>query len=294
MARYSIKDLENLSGIKAHTIRIWEKRYQFIVPHRTDTNIRYYSDDDLKKLLNIAILNNYGYKISKVAVFSDELLHKRVLEVFEEGATASTQVDNLVLAMIDLDEDKFEKLFSGLILRMGIEATISDVIYPFLEKTGVLWQTGKINPAQEHFVSNLIRQKLIVAIDSQISKADDNGKRFTLFLPEGELHEIGLLFYSYMLRQMGHKVSYFGQSVPIESLKQSEEMIDTNYFLTSFTSSIHRLDPNEFLAELTATFPNKPILATGLQIKDSDLSAFSTVKKFITLDDFKDTLNSLK
>ena len=293
MARYSIRDLENLSGIKAHTIRIWEKRYKFIIPHRTDTNIRYYSDEDLKKLLNIAILNNYGYKISKVAFFSDELLHKRVMEVFNEKSTTSAHVDNLILAMIDLDEVNFEKLFSGLILRLGIEKTITEVIYPFLEKTGILWQTGTINPAQEHFVSNLIRQKIIVAIDSQINKVDEKGKQFTLFLPEGELHEISLLFYTYLLKEKGHKVSYFGQSVPLESLKLAEELINTDYFLTTFTTSMNKTGCGEYLSELLVTFPSKTFLVSGQQVKDMDLSAYPRVKKFISIDDFNEILSAL-
>jgi DNA-binding transcriptional MerR regulator len=293
MARYSIKDLENLSGIKAHTIRIWEKRYKFIVPDRTDTNIRYYTDQDLKKLLNIAILNNFGYKISKVAFFNDALLHKRVMEVFDETNNPNVHVDNMVLAMIDLDEEKFEKLFSGLILRLGIEETISQVIYPFLEKTGVLWQTNVINPAQEHFVTNLIRQKIIVAIDSQINQSKKGGKHFTLFLPEGELHEIGLLFYAFLLKNQGHKVSYFGQSVPISSLKESEEMLASDYYLTSFTSSLNFSNVSEYLTELLVAFPTREFLVSGLQVKDVDLSAYPRVRKFSNLIEFKDLIAKL-
>lgn len=293
MARYSIKDLENLSGIKAHTIRIWEKRYKFIIPARTDTNIRYYTDDDLKKLLNIAVLNNYGYKISKVAFFNNDVLHQRVMEVFDQSNDPNIQVDNMVLAMIDMDEEKFEKLFSGLILRLGIEETISSVIYPFLEKTGVLWQTNVINPAQEHFVSNLIRQKIIVAIDSQISQTKQGEKYFTLFLPEGEMHEIGLLFYSYLLKKQGHKVSYFGQSVPISSLQQAQEVLVTDYYLTSFTTSFKFVDVSEYLAELLVAFPDKNFIVSGLQIKDMDLSAYPRVQKISNLDEFSGLIAKL-
>ncbi len=293
MARYSIKDLENLSGIKAHTIRIWEKRYKFVVPNRTETNIRYYSDNDLKKLLNISILNSYGYKISKVAMFSDELLNKRVMEVFKESTNPNSHVDSLVLAMIDLDEDKFEKLFSGLILRLGIEETISRVIYPFLEKTGIMWQTGLINPAQEHFVSNLIRQKIIVAIDGQMEGTRENAKNFTLFLPEGELHEIGLLFYTFILKQQGHKVLYLGQSVPLESIKESENVMKPDYFLTTFTSSMTMSSISDYLAEMLVTFPDGNFMVSGLQIKNLDISIYPRLVRFSNLSDFKEIVRNL-
>lgn len=288
MARYSIKDLENLSGIKAHTIRIWEKRYKFIVPERTNTNIRYYTDDDLKKLLNIAVLNNFGYKISKVAVFSDDVLNKRVREVFEESNDPNVHVDNMVLAMIDMDEEKFEKLFSGLILRLGIEETIAHVIYPFLEKTGVLWQTNVINPVQEHFVTNLIRQKIIVAIDSQITEGKEDGKHFTLFLPEGEMHEIGLLFIAYLLKKHGHRVSYFGASVPISSLIQASETIASDYYVTSFTSSFKLTEVSSYLAELLVALPDANFIISGHRIQELDLSLYPRVQKISNLDEFNE------
>ncbi|MEA3443966.1 MAG: MerR family transcriptional regulator [Bacteroidota bacterium] len=293
MAKYSIKDLENLSGVKAHTLRIWEKRYKFVVPQRTDTNIRYYSEEDLKKLLNVSVLNNYGYKISKVALFSDELLKKRVMEVFDESASSNSQVDNLVLAMIDLNEEKFEKLFSGFILRNGFENTMNNIIYPFLEKTGILWQIGKINLAQEHFTSNLIRQKIIVAIDSQIGNAKKNAKNFTLFLPEGELHEMGLLFFAYLLKKQGHNVRYFGQSIPIKCLKESEDVLKTDYFLTSLSSKVKKLNISDMISEFLVIFPDSEFIVSGLQIKDMDLSKFPRLLHFSNLDEFKEILSKI-
>jgi DNA-binding transcriptional MerR regulator len=165
MGKYSIKELEQLSGIKAHTIRIWEKRHKLIEPQRTDTNIRFYSDEDLKKIINVSLLNNNGVKISKIAGMSFEDMTKKILEMSESKSEATVFIDQLVIAMVDMEEDRFEKILSTLILRFGFERSVIEVIYPFLEKIGVLWQTKNINPAQEHFISNLIRQKIIVAID---------------------------------------------------------------------------------------------------------------------------------
>ncbi len=194
MSSYSIKDLEQLSGIKAHTLRIWEQRYNFIIPKRTDTNIRYYDDKDLKLILNVSLLRENGYKISKIADMDQEQIAGAVLEITEKNFSFSDQIHSLVLAMIDLDEERFEKIMSTNILQTGFENTMLSIIFPFLSKIGVLWQTGSITPAQEHFISNLIRQKLIVAIDGCYVPSKEINNKYLLFLPEGELHEISLLF----------------------------------------------------------------------------------------------------
>src|SRR6478736_1342000 len=166
MGKYSIKELEQLSGIKAHTIRIWEKRHHLIQPERTQTNIRLYSDDDLKKIINVSVLNNHGVKISKIANLTADDLNKQVITLAESQNSTDLYIDQLVVSMVDLEEEAFEHLISSLTMKFGLERTITEIIYPFLDKIGILWQTGNISPAQEHFISNLIRQKLIVAIDA--------------------------------------------------------------------------------------------------------------------------------
>ena len=185
MGKYSIKELEQLSGIKAHTIRIWEKRHKIITPSRTSTNIRYYSDDDLKKIINVSLLNNSGIKISKIADMTLEDMYSRVMEISELKNDAAIHIDQLVVAMIDMEEEAFEKTLSNLILRHGFEKTITEIVYPFLEKIGILWQTQNITPAQEHFITNLIRQKMIVAIDG-LPIPPKTSRKVLLFLPEGE------------------------------------------------------------------------------------------------------------
>ena len=167
MIRYSIKDLEKITGIKAHTIRIWEKRYGIVEPSRTQTNIRYYSDEDLRHLMNVAILNKYGYKISNIQGMTSEEIKKSVLELTYQYLDNDHLVDNLVMAMIELDEQRFDKIISSSIIKQGFDFTFENLLARFLEKIGILWQTGAVNPAQEHFISQLIRQKLILAIDGQ-------------------------------------------------------------------------------------------------------------------------------
>src|SRR6185436_6119767 len=197
MGKYSIKELEQLSGIKAHTIRIWEKRYTIINPERTATNIRFYSDENLKKIINVSLLNNHGFKISKIADMSLTEISDKILVLSEAKTEAHIYIDQLVVSMVDLDEEKFEKILNKLIDKFGFERSITEVVYPFMEKIGVLWQTGTITPAHEHFISNLIRQKLITSIAS-LPIPSNKSKKAILFLPEGELHEIGLLFYHYI------------------------------------------------------------------------------------------------
>jgi DNA-binding transcriptional MerR regulator len=261
MARYSIKDLEKLSGIKAHTLRIWEKRFDLLSPERTDTNIRYYSDDDLKKLLNVTLLCNSGMKISKVALMSQVELCEAVKNLENEDFESQKKVDYFVKAMIDLDEDEFNSKFKDFENEMGFEKTLTDVVYPFLEKVGVLWLSDEIQPVHEHFTTHLIRNKIVSAIE-QLPPANDKRKAI-LFLPEDEYHELGLLFFYYLLKKEGVKVYYMGQSVPTEQVAAIAEEIKPNWVLTY--SVIKRQDElreyvkslKDFKAEEAFFFENK-------------------------------------
>lgn len=267
MAKYTIKDLEKLSGVKAHTIRIWEKRHNIVTPARTDTNIRFYSDDDLKKIINVSLLNNHGFKISKIADMSVEDLNQRVKALSETDNQFSVHIDQLIVSMIDIDEERFEKILNNLILRYGFEETVTTVVYPFLQKIGILWQTETITPAHEHFISNLIRQKLIVAIDG-LSMPDKGAKRVLLFLPEGELHEIGLLFSHYLARKYGYRSYYLGQSLPHKDLLVIAAQHQPDLLITSITSPMEG-SVEDYLLLLHRDFPSATILVTGLQLAES-------------------------
>jgi DNA-binding transcriptional MerR regulator len=218
MITYSIADLENLTGIKAHTIRIWEKRYNVIEPSRTATNIRYYSNDDMRKLINIAALMNAGMKISKISKLSpDELnneINKRLAAGSEDDVVAESYVSQLINAGLDFNEPSFDKLFSSAIMKYGIKDAYIKVLIPVLNRIGLLWSTESLNPAQEHFISNMVKQKLYSAIDA-LPPAEGDQKPIVLFLPDYEDHEIGLLMANFILRQAGRKVIYLGQKVPM-------------------------------------------------------------------------------
>lgn len=266
MGTYAIKDLEKLSGIKAHTIRIWEKRYNILDTKRTETNIRYYDDNDLKNLLNIAFLVNNGQKISKIAALKDGDLNAMVADVAKKSGSEEQNILLFIDAMVGLDEAKFDKAISTSIIKYGLITTMIEVIYPFLERIGVLWQTGSINPAQEHFVSNLVRQKLILATDGLVIKDPEHSKRAILFLPEGELHELGLLFTNYIVRANGCHSLYLGQSLPYRDLLETREMYEPDMLFSHITSGIRGDALVEYLDTLISDFPDATIVVAGLAV----------------------------
>lgn len=267
MIRYSIKDLEKLTGIKAHTIRIWEKRYSLVEPARTETNIRYYSDQDLKRLLNVSILNKYGFRISNIVAMTSDEINGKLIDMSYKDTSYNLEVESLVLSMIEMDEQRFDRILSSAIIKLGFEHTITDILMVLLEKIGILWQTGTISPAQEHFVSNLIRQKLILAIDGQNPSINEISKTFLLFLPEQEYHELGLLFFHYLIKKAGHQVIYLGQNVPTSDLIEIARIRNIDFLFTSITCSMPGDGLQKLITRLSEIFPDKKILLGGYQLE---------------------------
>jgi len=265
MAVYSIKDLEQLSGIKAHTIRIWEKRYELIQPNRTPTNIRYYTDEDLRYLLNIGVLNRNGFKISKIAKMTDGEIAEKVATLSEVNSEHATQLDALTISMIEMDEYKFNRIVSTNIKQIGLEKTMLEVINPFLSKLTILWMTGSVNPAQVHFITCLIRQKIIVAIDNVPLKQDNEKPTFLLYLPEGEIQELILLFVHYLLKTRGNKVIYLGQNIPLDELQIPYKIHEPQYIYTILSPSFTKLPTPNYIDALSNTFPQSEVLLSGLQ-----------------------------
>lgn len=276
--RFSIKDLEKLSGIKAHTLRIWEQRYGILKPERTDTNIRWYCNDKLKHLLNVTFLYEHGYKISKIATLQPSEVIAEVNKIVDTEITVCDQIRGLMLSMIELDEQRFEKIISNNIQHQGFSYTIEKIVYPFLNKIGVMWQTGSINPAQEHFISNLIRQKLIVAIDGLVSPETPAAKKCLLFLPDGELHELSLLYCNYLLKSQGHRVTYLGQTVPFADLQKVAEIRQPDYLVSIFTHIAE--EPAAFIGALSEAFPSSILLVSGSQVVEKNYELPKNVRIF--------------
>ena len=263
VGKYSIKDIEQLSGIKAHTLRIWEQRYQILEPKRTPTNIRYYDDSDLRLVLNISFLNKNNYKISKIAKMSDEEIQEKVRQIADSNLEFPTQMNALIIAMVELDEERFEKIISTNTLQFGFENTMMNIVWPFLYRIGILWQTGNINPAHEHFMSNLIRQKLIVAIDGQMPPRNPYAKKYLLFLPEGELHELSLLFAAYVIKARYNKLIYLGQSLPLDDVGAVVETYRPDFVITVGMNFSSDKDALAFVSELKGHCPDQKILLSG-------------------------------
>jgi DNA-binding transcriptional MerR regulator len=262
MNAFTIKDLENLTGIKAHTIRIWEQRYSFLKPQRTDTNIRYYNNEELKKILNISLLNKYGYKISHIDRMSETEINDKIMTLNNAMAQQERVINDLIQQMVDLNIEDFEANLTEYIRLRGIEKTINHIIFPFMERIGVLWITGHINPAQEHLVSNIIRQKLIVGTETVVShlKVDQTG---LLFLPEGEFHELGLLFIQYLLKSRGISVLYLGANVPIEDVEYIIKAKNPDFLYTHLTSVSHGFSFDRFINQASKKFENIPFIISG-------------------------------
>lgn len=259
---FTIKELESLSGIKAHTIRIWEQRYHFLKPDRTSTNIRTYSNEELKTLLTVALLNKYGYKISRIDEMQREQRSQAVLELNHTEARTEYLVNDLIGNMIDLKALEFEELLNNYIQLHGLIQAINIIVFPFLEKVGLLWQTNKLIPAQEHIVSNIIRQKVISAIDS-LPEPNKCQSLFLLFLPEYEHHELGLLFVYYLLKKKRFPVLYLGANVPIKDVQYVVQVMKPAMMYLHLTSFPRQVQFEKFLHLLSAKAASCKVLLSG-------------------------------
>ncbi|MEM6765376.1 MAG: MerR family transcriptional regulator [Bacteroidota bacterium] len=291
MKTYSIRDIERLTGIKAHTLRMWEQRYNLLIPHRTDTNIRYYDDHQLKLLLNVSLLLANGFKISKVSSFSEDQLIEKVKETYrlnessQSDLSSQIQINGLVIAMLDFDEVKFEKIFSTSILRRGVERTLIEIIFPFLNRMSIMWRIGEMDSGQEHFMYYLIRQKIIVAIDA-IPIAPDDAEKFLLFLPEQEYRDIMILLYMYMLKTRDKRIINLGQDLSIQNLNSICEVTQPDVLMTFFTSPSSSIMAQQYLTQLSGMFPDKRILVSGYEDMLRHLKLPNNVRKLVNLKEF--------
>ncbi len=262
MNLFTIKDLENLSGIKAHTIRIWEQRYSFLKPQRTETNIRYYTNRELKTILNIALLNKYGYKISHIDRMNEQELQNKLITLSQSEAYQERIVNELIHHMIDLDIESFENVMDNYIIAKGIDKTINQVIFPFLERIGILWLTNHIHPVQEHLVTNIIRQKLMVGIEGVVTHIHTE-KTILLFLPESEHHELGLLYTYYLLKKRGARVLYLGANVPLKDLEYICQHKKPDFLYTHLTCMTGNFSFTKFISLKNQYVKDIPLVISG-------------------------------
>jgi len=283
MQKFSIKDVENLSGIKAHTLRIWEQRYQIIVPKRKDSNHRYYDNDDLKHILRVAYLYNNGYKISTIAKLDKEdLKHLTIVNTIEEHPKSKI-INYLLEAAIDFNEEDFEQTLNKAISNYGFETCMLEVIYPFFERIGTMWLVDAAIPAQEHFSTNIIKRKIIVAIDSLPSIQTNNGttERFILYTPEGEFHEIPLLLAYYLMKKKGKLVAYIGANMPLEDLVVIAKPRGITHLYFHAITSLVATNIDDYLLMLARHFRQQQIIMSGpltdkVSVKPSNLTMLTS------------------
>ncbi len=266
MAIYSIRDLEKLTGIKAHTIRVWEQRYRLIQPARTETNIRYYTDENLRHLFNVALLNRYGHKISHLAKMEPEEVAMRVSEISQNSTSHNAQIDALTLAMIDLNEATFDRIFATYCQEHGFECTMLELIYPFLDKLSVLWLTNSISVAHERFISNLIRRKIMCAIDKLPLAPPREANAFLLYTAEGESQELMLLFMHYLLRKRGLHVLYLGVHTQVKDIADACQSFHPDYVFTILQEPLSRQSIQAYVESMARSVPDSHLLLTGAQM----------------------------
>jgi len=292
MVTYSVAQVEALTGIKAHTLRIWERRYDFLDPMRTATNIRYYSDAQLKQLLNFGILVRNGYRVSKLNKMTDEEVYEEVTKVLADPTSeASDEMKGLTLSMLEMNEEDFDNIFERQVIRKGFLRTITESIYPFLQYVGVLWTTNKAMVAQEHYISNLIRQKIIAAIE-RLSIPQKGAPSVVLFLLEGEEHEIGLLLASFMAKEMGWNVYYLGQGVPVVNIKKVIDIAEPKAMMTMFvTPKVNKV--NGFIENILEG-NEVPFIVSGSAENLDAVAGSERIVKVNSPLDFQDHLTSIQ
>jgi DNA-binding transcriptional MerR regulator len=248
---FSIKDLENLSGIKAHTIRIWEKRYNILEPMRTDTNIRFYDLHGLQKLLNITLLHDFGYKISKISTYSEEQIPILVNEIITRKTLKHHAISSFKMAMMNFDQKMFFKIYDQLLSEKSFSEIFNDILVPLMNEIGLLWQTDTISASHEHFLTYLIKQKLVLNSEKvQMLTPTKTDKVFVLYLPSNEIHDLGLMFLNYEIMSKGYKTIYLGESVPIDSLKDVKSYFEKITFLTYLTVEPNKSEINNYITAL--------------------------------------------
>lgn len=251
---FSIKDLENLSGIKAHTIRIWEKRYNVLEPTRTDTNIRLYDLASLQKLLNITLLHNHGYKISKISKYPPEKIPQLVREIVSEKSAKSHAISAFKMAMMNFDHTKFFSTYNTLLAEKSFREVFYEVFIPLMTELGLLWQSDTITPAHEHFLSYLIKQKLMINTEKvQVLEPTKLDKVFVLYLPMNEIHELGIMYLNYEILDHGYKTIYLGESVPTDSLNDLNKYFDNIIFVSYMTVQPDKEHVNDYIKEIQQT-----------------------------------------
>ncbi|HNP32850.1 MAG TPA: MerR family transcriptional regulator [Flavobacterium sp.] len=291
---FSIKDLENLSGIKAHTIRIWEKRYNVLEPMRTETNIRLYDIENLQKLLNITLLHKHGYKISQISKLTGEKIPKLVKDIISDKSVKNHAISSFKMAMMNFDQALFSNTYNTLLSEKSFREVFYEIFIPLIEEIGILWQTNTISPAHEHFISNLIKQKLLSEIDSINVKTPVNSDRiYVLYLPMNEIHELGLMYINYEILNNGYNTIFLGESVPIKCLKDMKQHFENITYICYATVEPNSNEINNYIKKVNEKVLDETsaLWLIGYQVQNVDIKLLS--KKIRTFKTIKELVENI-
>ena len=287
---FSIKDLENICGIKAHTIRIWEKRYGLLTPERTDTNIRTYNMESLKKLLNVSFLVNCGYKISRISKLTPEEVDEYLKSIVSDQTIVDKTFNNMKLAMLNYSNHLFQETLNEARLRFSFNEIFHNILIPFLNEIGMLWQSNTIDSSHEHFITSLIKQNLWSQINDQQNNNKNTGKTYVLFLPLGEINDLCLIFLNNLLLEKGYRTIFLGANISIENLKDLSELQDDLIFLSYFTIAPHANDVNEYLTKFKEKIcapNNHELWAMGHILNEVQIPIDTKIKIIYSFEDFE-------
>lgn len=285
--RYSIKDLENFTQIKAHTIRIWEQRYGLLTPKRTDTNIRFYSEDDLKKILNINLLYNSGYKISKIAQLSEEeIIEEAKSFILVTETDKQSEIDAITMLILDFKGTAIKQALETELVKTKLDDLYTDLVLPLLNKIGQLWQVNSINIIHEHYFSNIFREFLISKIEELKTKPDPL-KSALLFLHDHEEHEFGILIYYYLLKLNGYECHYFGQKVPVKEIDAAFKQIKPQIVVSTFTAKISEKNFQKIETKLVEMSKTSLVIVSGSQITNTDIKLTRDLTHIKSIDQLK-------
>lgn len=287
MKLYSIGELSVLSQIKSHTIRIWEQRYKLLTPTRSEGNTRYYSDDQLMKLMKVALLNKSGVKISQIAKLSEEDLIEKTNQLALSDSSIDLGVEQFMVASLNFDQHKIVYLFDKYIFKYGIEKTYEEIIFPFLRVVGNLWVNGKITPAHEHFFTNLCKLKLFSVID-QLPMPEPGKTPVILGLPEWDFHELGILYYAYLFRKAGYNSTYLGQAVPTADIVKAAETVNARYAIITFIGPTTQESVQDYLDRIIKASNNLDILISGPHTDFKINDRGGRISKFRNMNDLVD------
>lgn len=289
-ASFSIKDLENICGVKAHTIRIWEKRYHLLTPERTDTNIRTYNMDSLKKLLNVSFLVNCGYKISRISKLTPNEIDDYLKSIVSDQTVVDKTFNNMKLAMLNYSNHLFCETFEEARERFSFNDVFYNIFIPFLNEIGLLWQSNTINSTHEHFVTSLMKQKMWTQINKLQQENNNTGKTYVLFLPEGEINDLSLIFLNNLLLTKGYRTIYLGPNVSTEYLGTLSNLHNDLVFLSYFTVAPHTEEVNSYISNFKKQIcipNNHELWVMGRILKEIAVPVDINVKVIQSFEDFE-------